>query len=445
MIGFFANLLARTAELAVSQVQSQQQQTQRKIPAVKMESTDEYRIDDTATLGRYWGKDSETFSIPEGIQKLGSFSFDGHKELTEIEIPSTVQEIGYRTFYNCSNLTKIKVSPFNPYLCDIDGILYDKLRQTLICCPPARTSIHIPASVTNIKYENAFATCHNLIDISIDRGNKKYTLVDGVLYERNALSLTKLVRCPADRIALHIPDSITEICYHAFEDCKNLMEIDIPSNVTTIGGYAFKNCHSLERVKFPKSLNAIGDSGFRICKSLKEVILPHGTETIIAGTFNECSSLEKIVIPDTVKFVGYIVSSCPNLKTMICHGVNVPMQDNPSPSGCLYMIVNKKYEEKIHSEIKYDILYQLHQMHPNDVKIEHAVKSAFVEIIKELTTAQNMDLVEKYFGSFSHLVTLENIDEMIFHAIDSQAYEIQVFLTNYKYEHFDFQAPEWKL
>ena len=439
-IGFLAKLAARTAELSVKQAQRKQQKS-----AVKMESTNEYRIDDNATLGWYQGTNCEKFTVPQGIQKLGSFSFDGHKELTEIEIPPSVKEIGYHTFYDCSNLTKIKVSPFNPYLCDIDGILYDKLRQTLICCPPARTSIHIPATVTNIEYENAFATCHNLMDISIDRANKKYTLVNGVLYECNALSLTKLVRCPVDRLTLDIPDSITEICYHAFEDCKNLMEIDIPSKVTKIGGYAFKNCHNLERVKFPKSLNSIGDSGFRICKSLKEVILPHGTKTIIAGTFNDCDNLEKIVIPDSVKFVGYIVSGCPNLKTMICHGVNVPMQNNPNKSSCLYMIVHGKYEEKIDPEIKYDILYQLYQKHPNDTKIEHAVKSAFVQIIKELTTAKNMDLVEQYFNSFSHFVTAENIDEMIFHAIDEQAYEIQVFLTNYKYEYIGFKEPDWKL
>jgi len=288
-IGLLAKLAARTAELAVKQAQQEQQKS-----ATKMESTNEYRIDDNATLGRYWGTNSEKFTVPQGIQKLGSFSFDGHKELTEIEIPPSVKEIGYHAFYDCSKLTKIKVSPFNPYLCDVDGILYDKLRQTLICCPPARTSIHIPATVTNIEYENAFATCHNLMDISIDRGNKKYTLVNGVLYEHNALSLMKLVRCPADRLTLDIPDSITEICNHAFEDCKSLMEIDIPSKVKKIGGYAFKNCHNLERVKFPESLNSIGDSGFRVCKSLKEVILPYGTGTIIAGTFNNCSSLETL-------------------------------------------------------------------------------------------------------------------------------------------------------
>ena len=440
MISFFANLLARTAELAVKQAQQEQQKS-----AMKMESTNEYRIDDNATLGRYRGTKSEKFTVPDGIQKLGSFSFDGHRELTEIEIPPTVKEIGYHTFYDCPNLMKIKVSPFNPYLCDIDGILYDKQKKTLLCCPAGRESIRIPSTVTSIKYENAFASCHSLTEISVDSPNRKYTVVKGVLYEHNVLSLTKLVRCPVDRIVLDIPQSITEICNHAFENCKNLAEIEIPSKVTKIGGYAFKNCHCLESVAFPSSLKTIGDSGFRVCKSLKEAVLPQGTETIIAGTFNDCKSLEKIVIPDSVKFVGYIVSSCPNLKTMICHGVNVPMQNNPNKSSCLYMIVHRKFDEKMNLEIKYDILYQLHQMHPNDTKIEHAVVSAFVEIIKELTTAKNMDLFQKYFQSFNHFVTAKNIDEMISHAIDSQAYEIQLFLMDYKYQHFDFQEPDWKL
>ncbi|MDE5768808.1 MAG: leucine-rich repeat domain-containing protein [Oscillospiraceae bacterium] len=45
-----------------------------------------------------------------------------------------------------------------------------------------------------------------------------------------------------------IPNGVTGIGDHAFQDCKNLTNIIIPDSVTNISKYAFNGCKNLKKI-----------------------------------------------------------------------------------------------------------------------------------------------------------------------------------------------------
>jgi hypothetical protein len=97
-------------------------------------------------------------TIPTSVTSIGSSVFYGCSDLTSVTIPASVTSIGGQAFDRCSGLTDINVSASNAKYQSIDGILYNKAGDTLICCPGGRKgSLTIPASVTSIGESWAFS------------------------------------------------------------------------------------------------------------------------------------------------------------------------------------------------------------------------------------------------------------------------------------------------
>ena len=69
------------------------------------------------------------------VTSIGKSAFSGCSGLTSVTIPTSVTSIGGGVFYYCSGLTDINVSASNANYQSIDGILYNKTGDTLICCP----------------------------------------------------------------------------------------------------------------------------------------------------------------------------------------------------------------------------------------------------------------------------------------------------------------------
>ena len=124
----------------------------------------------------------------------------------------------------------------------------------------ALTSITIPDSVTSIG-NGAFLRCSGLEVISVSENNEYYTSVDGVLFNKNK---TKLICCPASRKdkSYIIPDSVTSIEDYAFYGCSSLASVTIPDSVTYIGSKAFYGCTSLTSVTIPEGVTSIGECAF---------------------------------------------------------------------------------------------------------------------------------------------------------------------------------------
>ena len=167
-----------------------------------------------------------SITIPSSVTSIGQYAFSGCSGLTSITIPSSVTSIGDRTFEGCSSLTGIWVdSNSTAYASDNNGVLFNKNKTSLICCPAGYSGAYtIPSSVTSI-VDYAFGGCYGLTNITI-------------------------------------PSNVTSIGDYAFETCTGLTSVTIPSSVANIGGWAFVYCSSLTNVRFCGSVPSIGHNTF---------------------------------------------------------------------------------------------------------------------------------------------------------------------------------------
>ena len=169
-------------------------------------------------------------TIPDGVKSIGSNVFSGCSRLTSVTIGNSVTSIGEYAFYNCSSLT----------------------------------SVTIPDSVTSIGY-SAFRGCSSLASINASADNKYYSSQDGVLFNKDK---TELVCCPEGKTGAYIiPSSVTSIGNYAFRDCSSLTSITIPDSVTSIGEGAFWFCSSLTSITIPDSVTSIGYMAFDCCNN----------------------------------------------------------------------------------------------------------------------------------------------------------------------------------
>ena len=210
----------------------------------------------------------------------------------------------------------------------------------------------IGSDVTTISYyPYIFDGCINLTNIDVSKDNSSYSSQDGILFNKDK---TVLIACPRTKNGAYtIPESVTDIDIHAFEDCHNLTSIIISENVTKIGWGAFKNCTSLTDIIIPDSVTTISDYIFYGCSSLTSInvsesnlnyssqngilfnkdktsliaypgnksgalyTIPNSVTYIYDYAFNACNSLTSISIPNSITEIsGYAFYGCNNLTSI---------------------------------------------------------------------------------------------------------------------------------
>ena len=187
-------------------------------------------------------------------------------------------------------------------------------------------SITLPDSIEYITADNPFIYCTKLKEINVGSGNKEYTSVDGVLYTKNK---ELLVCYPAakegDSFAIDsktknigtsavfmtklknitFPSSLEAIGRHAFSSNQNLKAADLSKTaVTDIDDFAFTDCEKLSDVKLPDSIETICGGAFSNCFAIEEIELPKGLLSVGQSAFAN-TGLTYIIIPSSVQNIGY--------------------------------------------------------------------------------------------------------------------------------------------
>ena len=104
---------------------------------------------------------------------------------------------------------------------------------------------------------------------------------DVFIYKMGVKVFKNVTRVRGHPSARHIPP-------HAFDRCRDLVEVELNENVYTIGTCAFKNCTSLRSI--PSNVTSIKDDAFQGCTSLSVVELKEHLQ-LGQREFMNCTSL----------------------------------------------------------------------------------------------------------------------------------------------------------
>jgi len=162
---------------------------------------------------------AETYTVPEGIIRIGNRAFDENKHIVKINFPESLTSIGENAFLSCSNLTEI-IMP--------DSIT--ELGMSAFDCCTNVSHLHISAGLTEI--------------------NDNFRM----------LGITELV----------IPETTTSI--EGSFNRLHITDVVIPSNVTYIGANSFGYCHNLASITIPASVTKIDKIDYMFLDNSEDLI-----------------------------------------------------------------------------------------------------------------------------------------------------------------------------
>ncbi len=148
------------------------------------------------TITGYIGASSDVI-IPDTLEgltvvEIADYAFDS-EQISSIQLPSQLERIGIMAFFN----TNIQ-------------------------------NVTVPASVTEIGV-NAFGNCYSLTAINVDASNINYASVDGVLFDKDIVTL-ETYPIGNSRVTYTIPDGVETIRMASFQE-NRLSSVSIPESI----------------------------------------------------------------------------------------------------------------------------------------------------------------------------------------------------------------------
>ncbi len=199
-----------------------------------------------------------SIELPDKLTTIGGDVFCKCASLKSVVIPDGVTSIGAEAFNECSALESVTLSAG---LTELGNFAFSGcVRLETISLPPLLETLG----------DAVFVGCTSLKTIEVNKKNGWFTVVDGVLYNKNKTTL---------------------VCYPSGLDAT---VFTVPDTVATIAPYAFAVNHKLTAVTLSDGLTELGDRAFEYVTEIKTVLLPKSVGTLGAGVFAFCSSLEKI-------------------------------------------------------------------------------------------------------------------------------------------------------
>ena len=259
-----------------------------------------------------------TFEIPNNIEIIEHYCFDGCTNLQSINLPSSITEIRDKAFKNCTNLqsiiipdnvTKIGDDAFK----ECESLKTINLSNNITCIESGAfsnckklQSIIIPNNVTKIK-NYAFAGCSSLKTINLSDSITKIgywafyncTNLKSIIISNNIIKIKDYAFAGCNSLeTINLPNSVTEIGAGAFEACTNLQSINIPNNITKIEKYMFEHCENIKNIKLQRNITEIKEHAFDYCLNLQSLIVECDIQKIENGAFRMCPNLDTIIVSE---------------------------------------------------------------------------------------------------------------------------------------------------
>lgn len=182
------------------------------------------------------GKDTETYSVPEGVKSIHQAAFNNCTKLKSVRMPEGFKNIWLNAFQYCTSLV----------------------------------SVEFPSTIRNVSYY-AFYHCTSLVNVSINPTGDLY------VQEHAFGDCTSLTSAEISGISF--------IDNYVFSGCTSLVSVRCDGNIRYIGDYAFYNCTSLLTFDIPENVTRVGEKAFANCTSLKAITIPDGLTNIADDAF----------------------------------------------------------------------------------------------------------------------------------------------------------------
>ena len=250
----------------------------------------------------FFMREITSITMPSTLKKIGDQAFSMLIGLSTLTIPASVEEIGQASFTFLFNLKTIVVEEGNTHFCCEQNMLMSASKTRLLCLIDAYdnqnpldiilpstiksidhfalsyesvksialpegletigqyafaatgiSSIAFPSTVRSIG-ESCLADTRNLNEITVNEANPYYTVVDGVLYDKD---ISNLIKVTVGHTSLSIPKTVKTIDSNAINQ-TNMRTLIIPNTVEYLKRYAIRNNEKLKTLVIGSSVKEIG-------------------------------------------------------------------------------------------------------------------------------------------------------------------------------------------
>ncbi|SHO51470.1 leucine-rich repeat domain-containing protein [Anaerocolumna xylanovorans] len=286
----------------------------------------------TRTIGEnaFYNSKVKKVTLPQGLKTIEKNAFGTCTKLTAITIPKSVTKMEPLNFDMTGSLKTISVESGNKNYASYKGILYNAKKTEIISVPSAYKSevlqfpstlksldlsyyfkqskeIVIPRDLTEIKYGADI----NYSKISLEKGNKKFTLYNGSLYSKDKTVLYLLKK----QSKQEFPSALKNLSVSYYLKNSGVTELVIPQNAKF---YDWVYIPTLKKITVAKDskyhtmengmvFNKDKTVLYEVPNDTKELIIPETVKKIDGNIFTK-PNLTKIYIPPKVTdiYSGYL-------------------------------------------------------------------------------------------------------------------------------------------
>jgi len=215
------------------------------------------------------------------ITSVREYALNCDEKVKVINIGADVTFVDPKAFYSCWALQRIEVDESNPNYCDVEGVLFNKDKTTIIC-RPCDHDTYLAEKYGYTEYdENGYRT-----EPAPEDANYGQYVNDVLTY-----------------VVPSTVETIGELCFNY----ANMKNVYLPEGVKTIETLGFFEIPLLENVYTYKANAEVSDTHFTSQGALGEVYLslPEGLEYIGSDAFSYNQAMTYVYIPESVNYIGH--------------------------------------------------------------------------------------------------------------------------------------------
>lgn len=248
----------------------------------------------------------EEVYLPEGLETIECAVFRNCRFLRRVHFPSTLRSIHSAAFTHCHALEEVTFH--SDVHVDSGAFQFCHLKDVHFAVPPTveqirDTSLRLAAGLCFFCPDGCLEALPSHAGMRCKVCGHVYSWddLDALQYIEVTNGVLTAGLGNYD-VELHVPDGVTTIAKHAFDDSA-LCCIHLPDSVTTIEHDAFVWCDWACSVHLPPHLKRIASNTFNGC-SVTYMYLPDELEVIDERAFINCDRIQELTIPDDVYHIG---------------------------------------------------------------------------------------------------------------------------------------------